>query len=77
MPRTAGSKNKPKNNITMSEYMDSEDIFLQEMVSRKAFWTAKAKELEVQKKDNTREKDYANYYRLGINQFSNDDKPIE
>ena len=75
MSRTEGSKNKPKTLLDTNNEMDSEDLFLAELIRAKAFWTSRAKELKEKGHDVERELAYAEYYKLGINQFSVIEKP--
>jgi hypothetical protein len=53
--------------------MDSEDLFFKEVSQKYAFWKGKASELEKNKKDATKERNYAEAYRLLLNQFSSAD----
>jgi hypothetical protein len=75
MPRQKGSKNKPKNMLDVNVDMDSEDIFLAEMIRAKAFWSQRAKEMDKKGHNNELELAYAEFYKLGINQFTVIEKP--
>jgi hypothetical protein len=75
MSRTAGAVNKPKPLLEINEDMDSENLFLTELIRAKTFWTARAKDIKDKGGDNKLEIEIAEYYKLGINQFSKMDKP--
>jgi len=70
MARTEGSKNKPKELLELNSEIDNENMFLAEMIRAKTYWTQKAKELKDKNLDNTRELEYADFYKLGINKFT-------
>lgn len=49
---------------------DSEDIFLSSVLKQYTFWKKKVAEIEKNRGDSGKEKDYAEAYRLLLNQFS-------
>ena len=75
MSRPGGSKNKPKNILEINNEMSDEDLFLAELIRAKASWGIRAKEAEKQGQNNDRLKEYAEAYKLLINQFTIIDKP--
>lgn len=70
MPRHKGSKNKPKSMLESNVDMDSEDLFLAELIRAKAFWSQRAKEMDKKGNNNEHELAYAEFYKLGIHQFT-------
>ncbi len=76
MPRTEGSKNKPKDLLELTDDMESEDILLTELIKAKTFWVKRAKEMKDKGHDVSKELQYAEFFKLGINQFTIIDKPV-
>lgn len=66
MAREAGIKNKATILKT-----DSEDIFLADALERYTYWKAAAKKAIDDGGKGEREKEYAEFYRIGLNKFSN------
>ena len=77
MPRTEGAKNKPKDLLEINEDMDSENLFLTELIRAKTFWTKRAADLKEKGHNNDNELAYAEFYKLGINRFTEIEKPIQ
>lgn len=73
MPRTAGAPNKPKTVADVIGEMSNEDKFLHELIAGKARWTNEASRLARESRDNTKETEYAQAYKLLINKFSEPD----
>lgn len=65
MAREAGTKNK----ATILK-MDSEDIFLADALERYTFWKAQAVKAKDEGGTGEREREYAEFYRIGLNKFS-------
>ncbi len=69
MARPEGSKNKK----TVAE-LDNEDLFLETALQNYTFWKAKVTEIEKAGKDATREKEYAEAFRLQLHGFTMTDE---
>jgi len=67
MSRAVGSKNK---SIINNLEMDNEDIFLKNAVDNYTFWKGKIKELEQAGKDASKEKEYAQAFKVQLNAFT-------
>ena len=65
MAREAGTKNKAT--IIKS---DAEDRFLADALERYTYWKAEVKKAQEEGGTGEREKEYAEFYRIGINKFS-------
>lgn len=58
----------PKRKVNSN--VDSEDVFLNDVLERYTYWKRIASEKEKEKIDATKEKEYAEAFRLLLNQFS-------
>lgn len=61
---------KEKAIILPAPIVDNEDLFLSELLAGHRRWKGKAAEAKLQGKDDTREKEYAEAYRVLLNEFS-------
>lgn len=76
--RQPGTKNKEKEIVdVIGKDIDNEDRFLAELIAGKARWGKIASELQKEGKPNEREKEYAEAYKVLINNFSAVEKPAE
>ncbi len=66
MARVAGIKNKAT--IIKS---DSEDRFLADCLERYTYWKAMAAKIKEEGGSGAREIEYAEYFKIGVNKFSN------
>lgn len=60
--------------IKQAPLLDSEDIFLSDILRGYKYWKKRIAELEKDQRDVTKEKEYAEAYRLLLNQFTHIEK---